>query len=200
MVSIKFNIVVSLNNHNLIGEDDDLLIHSKKDLRNFQSITTRGDHKNILIMGYKTWLSIPESKRPLKDRYNIVLSRNHSITEDKDTFTPLNNKLKKSFNNFKKEVPKIRAKNFVEFFPVNKSLPFTSEEFAHAKIFLNEGAKASDFRKYFQRSIVTIASYFIKKTAISSDSLIKKLFKNNKGYRDDEDEDDIKRIEDVIPF
>ena len=85
MESLKFNIVVSLNNHNLIGEGDDLLIHSKKDLRNFQSITTRGDHKNILIMGYKTWLSIPESKRPLKDRYNIVLSRNHTITEDKDT-------------------------------------------------------------------------------------------------------------------
>lgn len=82
---MKFNIVVSLNNHNLIGEKDDLLIHSKKDLRNFQKITTEGNHKNIVIMGYKTWLSIPESKRPLKDRLNIVLSRNHSVEEDKDT-------------------------------------------------------------------------------------------------------------------
>jgi dihydrofolate reductase / thymidylate synthase len=82
---MKFNIIVSLNNHNLIGENNDLLINSKKDLRNFQKITTEGNHKNILIMGYKTWLSIPESKRPLKDRYNIILSRNHSIKEDKDT-------------------------------------------------------------------------------------------------------------------
>ncbi|MDC3091865.1 hypothetical protein OA848_05715, partial [Rickettsiales bacterium] len=120
--------------------------------------------------------------------------------EDKDTFTPLNNRMKKSFNNFKREAPKIRAKNFVEFFPVNRGLPFTSEEFTHAKIFLNKGAKASDFRKYFQRSIVTISSYFIKKTDISVDSLIKKLFKNNKGYRDDEDEDDIERIKYLIPF
>lgn len=78
---MKFNIVVSVNNHNLIGENDDLLINSKKDLRNFQKITTEGKHKNIVIMGYKTWLSIPESKRPLKDRLNIVLSRNHSIEE-----------------------------------------------------------------------------------------------------------------------
>ena len=85
MESKKFNIVVSLNNHNLIGENDDLLIHSKKDLRNFQKITTDGDHKNILIMGYKTWISIPESKRPLKDRFNIILSRNHSIVEDDNT-------------------------------------------------------------------------------------------------------------------
>ena len=85
MESMKFNIVVSLNNHNLIGENDDLLIHSKKDLRNFQKITTEGNHKNIVIMGYNTWLSIPESKRPLKDRYNIILSRNHSVEEDENT-------------------------------------------------------------------------------------------------------------------
>ena len=97
---MKFNIVVSLNNHNIIGENDDLLIHSKKDLRNFQKITTSGDHKNIVIMGYNTWLSIPESKRPLKDRYNIVLSRNHSITEDKDT--KLCRSLKEAFD-FSKE-------------------------------------------------------------------------------------------------
>lgn len=82
---MKFNIVVSLNNHNLIGENDDLLIHSKKDLRNFQKITTHGENRNIVIMGYKTWLSIPESKRPLKDRLNIVLSRNHNIEETIDT-------------------------------------------------------------------------------------------------------------------
>ena len=82
---MKFNIVVSVNNHNLIGEGSDLLIYSKKDLRNFQKITTQGKHQNILIMGYNTWLSIPESKRPLKDRLNIILSHNHSIKEDKDT-------------------------------------------------------------------------------------------------------------------
>ena len=82
---MKFNIVVSVNNHNLIGEGDDLLIHSKKDLRNFQKITTEGKYKNIVIMGYNTWLSIPEYKRPLRDRFNIVLSRNHSVKESQDT-------------------------------------------------------------------------------------------------------------------
>ena len=85
MESKKFNIVVSVNNHNLIGENDDLLIHSKKDMKNFQNITINPNIKNILIMGYKTWLSIPESKRPLKDRFNIILSRNHSIVEDDNT-------------------------------------------------------------------------------------------------------------------
>jgi dihydrofolate reductase/thymidylate synthase len=81
---MKFNIVVSVNNHNIIGENDSLLIHSKKDMKNFQKITTdkypEGD-QNILIMGHNTWLSIPESRRPLKGRMNIVLTRRHTVDE-----------------------------------------------------------------------------------------------------------------------
>jgi len=90
---MKYNIVVSLNNHNLIGENDDLLIHSKKDLRNFQKITSSDKCKNIIIMGHKTWLSIPQGKRPLKDRINIVLTRDHKIEESDDV---------KSFNSLAK--------------------------------------------------------------------------------------------------
>jgi dihydrofolate reductase len=32
--------------------------------------------KNVVIMGRKTYLGIPESKRPLPERFNIVLTRN----------------------------------------------------------------------------------------------------------------------------
>ena len=81
---MKFNIVVSINSHNLIGENDKLLIESKKDLRNFQKITTDEypeGNNNICIMGYNTWISIPESKRPLKNRINIIITRNHHIDE-----------------------------------------------------------------------------------------------------------------------
>ena len=81
---MKYNIIVSVNNHNVIGENDKLIVHSKKDMRNFQKITTdsypEGDY-NILIMGYNTWKSIPADRVPLKNRMNIVLTRNHVITE-----------------------------------------------------------------------------------------------------------------------
>ena len=28
-------------------------------------------------MGYNTWISIPEKNRPLKNRMNIILTKNH---------------------------------------------------------------------------------------------------------------------------
>uniref|UniRef100_A0ABK0L5E9 dihydrofolate reductase n=1 Tax=Rattus norvegicus TaxID=10116 RepID=A0ABK0L5E9_RAT len=44
----------------------------------FQRMTTTSSvegKQNLVIMGRKTWFSIPEKNRPLKDRINIVLSR-----------------------------------------------------------------------------------------------------------------------------
>ena len=76
---VLLNLVVSINQNNLIGINNDLLIKSKEDLKNFYKITTQHypeGNKNIVIMGYNTWLSLPPSKRPLKNRMNIVLTQN----------------------------------------------------------------------------------------------------------------------------
>ena len=50
-----------------------------EDLKFFKettSSTNDRNKKNAVIMGRKTWESIPPKYRPLKDRFNIVLTRN----------------------------------------------------------------------------------------------------------------------------
>lgn len=53
-----------------IGRDGDLLVQLKDDMKFFKSTTE--DH--VVIMGRKTWDSIPERFRPLSNRVNIVIS------------------------------------------------------------------------------------------------------------------------------
>ncbi|KAF5893711.1 dihydrofolate reductase, partial [Clarias magur] len=48
------------------------------EFKHFQKMTmtpTVEGKKNVVIMGRKTWFSIPEQNRPLKNRINVVLSR-----------------------------------------------------------------------------------------------------------------------------
>ena len=50
----------------------------KDDLKRFYKITTQEypeGNKNICIMGYNTWLSIPENVRPFKNRMNIIVTK-----------------------------------------------------------------------------------------------------------------------------
>lgn len=54
-----------------------------EDKRFFAHVTTRTADpakKNGVIMGHKTWKSLPPQHRPLKDRVNIVLSHNYGLT------------------------------------------------------------------------------------------------------------------------
>lgn len=46
----------------------------------FRRVTTEAEagKQNAVIMGRKTFESIPEANRPLRGRFNIVLSRNDS--------------------------------------------------------------------------------------------------------------------------
>ncbi|XP_060617697.2 dihydrofolate reductase [Anolis sagrei] len=49
----------------------------RNEFKYFQKMTTtptQEGRQNVVIMGKRTWLSIPEKNRPLKDRINIVLS------------------------------------------------------------------------------------------------------------------------------
>ncbi|KAI1818841.1 dihydrofolate reductase [Poronia punctata] len=52
----------------------------KQEMAYFARVTKRSNnHLNAVIMGRKTWESIPPRFRPLKDRLNIIISRSHTL-------------------------------------------------------------------------------------------------------------------------
>ena len=75
---MKLNIICCIANDSIIGVNNDLYVKIKDDLKYFQKITSENYYKNkqnVLIMGYNTFKSIG---KPLKDRINIVISKNHA--------------------------------------------------------------------------------------------------------------------------
>lgn len=67
---MSIEIVVAISNNYAIGKDNKLLWHIPEDLQRFKRIT---DGHSVL-MGRKTWESLPEKFRPLPNRENIVVS------------------------------------------------------------------------------------------------------------------------------
>ncbi|MCA9374153.1 dihydrofolate reductase [Candidatus Peregrinibacteria bacterium] len=75
---MKFNIIAALDSNWGIGKDNKLpWPRLKGDMKNFHHVTTLAAEGkvNAVIMGRKTWESLPEKSRPLPDRLNVVLTR-----------------------------------------------------------------------------------------------------------------------------
>lgn len=71
---VPFSIIVAIDEENGIGRQGQLSWRIPSELKHFRDITIGGG-KNAVIMGEVTWLSLPESFRPLPQRENIVLSQ-----------------------------------------------------------------------------------------------------------------------------
>jgi dihydrofolate reductase len=68
------NVAVAITGNGGIGLKGGLpWPHLKSDMALFSKRTT-GAGKNVVLMGKNTWLSIPENRRPLKNRTNIIIS------------------------------------------------------------------------------------------------------------------------------
>ena len=83
---MRFNIIAALDSNRGIGTKNNLPWDLKGDMNHFKSLTAQipeddyFNYMNVVIMGRKTWDSIPIKFKPLPNRINIVLS---SQTPDK---------------------------------------------------------------------------------------------------------------------
>jgi dihydrofolate reductase len=66
------SLIVACDENGVIGNGNEIPWHIPEDLKLFKEITS----KHIVVMGRKTWDSIPDKYKPLPDRFNIVISKN----------------------------------------------------------------------------------------------------------------------------
>ena len=69
---MKFTLIAALSENNVIGKGEIIPWKIPEDMKRFKSLTLN----HSVIMGRKTYLSIPEKFRPLPQRKNIVMSKN----------------------------------------------------------------------------------------------------------------------------
>lgn len=78
-----FDLVVACESHRGIGRNNSLpWPRLPRDVQFFRDLTiktTDPGKRNTVVMGRKTWQSIPPKFRPLPKRLNIVLSRNSTL-------------------------------------------------------------------------------------------------------------------------
>lgn len=67
--TMKYNLILAMDKNYGIGYEGDMLFYISEDLKRFKKFTSG----NIIVMGRKTFISLPGSKE-LPNRVNIVLS------------------------------------------------------------------------------------------------------------------------------
>ena len=78
---MKVAMIVAMDLDGFIGKQGDLPWRLKSDMIRFKTLT-EADGFNAVIMGRKTWESLPDSFRPLPERVNIVMSRDANWSHD----------------------------------------------------------------------------------------------------------------------
>ena len=74
---MNLTIIVAVSENNVIGAENKIPWYIKEDIKRFKQLTLN----HPVIMGRRTYESIPLKFRPLPDRKNIVLSKNLKSSE-----------------------------------------------------------------------------------------------------------------------
>lgn len=92
---MNINLIVCADNDYGIGKNGTMPWHYTTDLQLFKYYTTSQDNtkRNVVIMGNNTYKSLPEKNKPLKNRINIVLTRDTTLSTDYESLNILDNTL-----------------------------------------------------------------------------------------------------------
>ena len=73
----EITIIVATERNGGIGFNNKIPWKLSNDMKMFKQITSTAmpNKKNVVIMGRKTWESIPSKFRPLPSRFNVVVTR-----------------------------------------------------------------------------------------------------------------------------
>lgn len=86
------NLIVAVDQNWAIGKDGDQLVYLKEDLKRFRTLTSG----HTVILGRKTLATFPGG-RPLKNRRNLILSRNPQFqTEGAEVFSSVEELVQKA--------------------------------------------------------------------------------------------------------
>lgn len=69
------SLIAAISENNCIGKSNSIPWYLPEDLKHFKKLTTG----KVVVMGRKTWESIPEKFRPLPNRKNVVITRNTQL-------------------------------------------------------------------------------------------------------------------------
>ena len=78
---MKMAMIVAMDEDGCIGRGNGLPWRLASDMARFKRLT-ESDGFNSVIMGRRTWDSLPETFRPLPERSNIVMSRDTDWSEE----------------------------------------------------------------------------------------------------------------------
>ena len=81
------HLVAATSPTGVIGVDNDLPWRCKADMKHFKNLTTNC----MVAMGRLTWESLPDSYRPLPNRYNVVISRTYPENVYEDNMDTVHN-------------------------------------------------------------------------------------------------------------
>ncbi|PSK38968.1 hypothetical protein C7M61_002274 [Candidozyma pseudohaemuli] len=120
-------IVAALQPSMGIGAKGKLPWRLKQEMKYFKDVTTKAKegYVNAVIMGRKTWDSIPQKFRPLPGRINVILSRSNSNVTDSDGVFHFNS-IDSVMLHFEKEAYRVGEKPLDKIFIIGGSQVYNS--------------------------------------------------------------------------